>query len=49
MKIVKPGDKKMELLKDRMNLKLKGEATFNKNKKEKRLEFRFNTRMFLVN
>ena len=48
MKIVKPGDKKkMELLKDRMNLGLKGEATFNKNTKEKRLEFRFNTRMFL--
>ena len=37
----------MELLKDRMNLGLMGEATFNKNTKEKRLEFRFNKRMFL--
>lgn len=37
----------MELLKDRMNLGLKGEATFNKDPKEKRLEFRFNTRVFL--
>ena len=37
----------MELLKDMMNLGLKGEATFNKNTKEKRLKFRFNTRMFL--
>ena len=39
----------MELLKDRINLRLKGEATVNKNTKEKRLEFRFNTRMLLVN